>query len=182
MPSAIPVRKFAIEFGRTADHSIDYLLGIIDDARVTTLQQIAGLSAEQLDWQFKPGWNSIGALLSHIAAIEHYFRIEFVEKRPLTAAENEHWAAALDMGERLPELLKGEPASYYIELLNESRRQMLVSLANVTFDDMAERRSEYDPENGCNLAWALYHMAEDEVHHRGQITIIKKLYQDAISG
>lgn len=168
-----PVRKFSIDFGRAKDHSIDYLLGIMEDARVTTLQQVFGISTQQLHWQYAPGWNSIGALLSHIAAIEHYFRIEFVEKRSLTEDENRRWLPALDMGEHLPKLITGDPLEKYVDELQESRALMVDALRSLSFETFVDRMDAYD---GSNLAWALYHMSEDEIHHRGQISIIKKLY------
>ncbi|HEY8561773.1 MAG TPA: DinB family protein [Pyrinomonadaceae bacterium] len=172
-------RRFYIDFGRSADHALDYFLGIVEDARVTTVQQVEKLPIEALHWQYQPGWNTIGALLSHITAIEHYFRIEFVEGRKLTDEENKRWGPALDMGDFLPRLITNEPVEKYIAGLEESRRLLLEALKNVTFEDFAKRRAGYDEETGCNLAWVLYHMAEDEVHHRGQISLLRKLYKSA---
>ena len=174
-------RKFYIDFGGSRDHSLDYLVGIMEDARVTTLQRVETLSTEELHWQYKEGWNTIGALLAHIAAIEHDFRIEFVEGRPLTEEETERWLAALDMGKLLPKLITNDPIETYIAMLQESRQLMLEALKGVTFEDFAQRRPGYDPETGCNLAWVLYHMAEDEIHHRGQISLIQKLYKEHLN-
>jgi uncharacterized damage-inducible protein DinB len=55
---------------------------------------------------------------------------------------------------------------------------MLESLAGITHADLTRRMEDYDAETGCNLAWVLYHMAEDEIYHRGQISVIRKLYRD----
>jgi len=173
-------RRFLIDFGSTADHSLDYLIGIVEDARVTTLQRVAGVGVQELHWQYREGWNSIAALLSHITAIEHFFRIVFIEKRELTDAENERWIAGLDMGEHLPKLITGEPLESYIDGLAESRRSLLEALRPLTFERFSERLEAYDPETGSNLAWILYHMAEDEVHHRGQISLLRKLYKETI--
>jgi uncharacterized damage-inducible protein DinB len=43
-------------------------------------------------------------------------------------------------------------------------------------EDLIRKREGYDPVTGHNLAWTLYHKAEDEVHHRGQISILRKIY------
>lgn len=172
-------RKFFFDFGQANDRSIDYLLGVMADARATTIQQVEKLSIREIHWQYKEGWNTIGALLAHITAIEHFFRIEYVEGRKLTDEENQKWLAALDMGEYIPQLITGEPVEAYIEGLNESRRMMLAALHSLTFEDFAKRREGYDSETGCNLAWILYHMAEDEVHHRGQISLLRKLCREA---
>jgi uncharacterized damage-inducible protein DinB len=172
-------RRFLINFGATADHSLDYLLGIIDDARVTTLQRVEGVTVEELHWQYREGWNSIGALLAHITAIEHCFRIIFIEGRQFTEEENEKLTAGLEMGKHLPNLITGEPLETYIAGLAGSRKMLLEALRPVTFERFSERMDAYDPETGSNLAWILYHMAEDEVHHRGQISLLRKLYKDA---
>jgi uncharacterized damage-inducible protein DinB len=171
-------RKYKIEFGQAKDHSIDYLIGILEDARVTTLQMVYKIIPQALDWQFQKGWNTIGALLSHIAAIEHYFRIEFIEGRKLSLEENNKWLPAMDMGPYVPQLIKGLPVENYVADLKESRDMLITALRKVTFTDFTKRIDEYDPVSGCNLAWALYHMVEDEIYHRGQITILYKLYQE----
>ncbi|QMU31397.1 DinB family protein [Adhaeribacter radiodurans] len=170
-------RRFIIEFGKTQDHSIDYLLGILEDARITTLQAIANIPTAEIDWQFQEGWNTIGALLAHITAIEHYFRIEFVEGRKLTDEENNQWLPGMEMGPYLPQLIKKQPTDAYIIELKESRRMLMEALQKITFTNFVKRIEDYDPVTGCNLAWALYHMVEDEIYHRGQISIIRKLYK-----
>src|SRR4051812_24521927 len=98
-------RAFKIEFGNLSDHSLDYIKGILQDTRTTTILSLKNLPVQELDWQYKDGWNTIGALLSHIVGIETYFRIEFVEGRKLTDEENNKWQSAMDMGPYLPQLI-----------------------------------------------------------------------------
>ncbi|MBG8554090.1 DinB family protein [Hymenobacter guriensis] len=174
-------RKFRISFGNAQDHSVDYLIGILEDARITTIQSINNLSVEELDWQYKAGWNTIGALLAHIIAVEHYFRIEFIGGRKLTEEENAKWLPALDLGPYVPQLITGELIDSYIDRLTESRRQLVEVLKTVSFEEFTKRIEDYDPETGCDLAWALYHMVEDEIYHRGQISIIRKLYKEQLA-
>ncbi|MDF7815029.1 DinB family protein [Hymenobacter sp. YC55] len=171
-------RAFHISFGNSADHSLDYLLGMLEDVRVTTWLTVQNLQVEELDWQYKAGWNTIGALLSHITALEHYFRIEFVEGRKLTEAENQQWEPALDMGKYIPQLIAGHPISTYQASLAASRQLLVQSLKNLTFEDFTKRIEGYDADSGCNLAWVLFHMIEDEIYHRGQISMIRKLYKE----
>ena len=101
-------RHFHITFGHSKDHSIDYLIGILQDTRLRTIQAIEKLTVHQIDWQYAPGWNTIGALLSHMEAIEHFFRIEFVLGKKLTTEENDYWTPALDMGEHVSKLITGK--------------------------------------------------------------------------
>ena len=170
-------RTFHIKFGQLANHSLDYIRGILQDTRTTTILSLKNLSVSELDWQYQDGWNTIGALLSHIIAIENYFRVEFMEGRKLTDAENEKLLPALDMGVHLPKLINQRPLEQYIKQLTESRELMLHALSKLTHEDFTRRVDDYDDETGCNLAWVLYHMVEDEIYHRGQMSIVRKLYK-----
>ncbi len=58
---------------------------------------------------------------------------------------------------------------------HEGLKQAVIKLSA---EQLLERRFDvYDKVNGSDLAWTLYHNAEDEVHHRGQISILRKLYK-----
>lgn len=170
-------RNTYIQFGKTVDHSIDYLLGILEDARFTTLKVVNGISQHEIDWQIEEGWNSIGALLSHIIACEHVFRIEFIGQREMTEAEEKLYVPRLEMGKYIPQLIENRPIESYVEALKESRKQMIDAIFKIDKASFFEKRKGYNPETGYNLAWVLYHLVEDEVHHRGQMSIIRKLYK-----
>ena len=171
-------RKYRIDFGKTNDHSLDYLLGILEDARTTTLQRVENITVEELDWQYREGWNTIGALLSHIISLENIFRIQYVEGKKLTEEETDKWQPGLEMGKYIPKLIQEKSIEMYIAELAASRQLLLQSLEKLTFDDFSKRIEDYNLDTGCNLAWILYHFAEDEVHHRGQISILRKLYKE----
>jgi len=54
------------------------------------LRRTEGISTEELHWQYAEGWNTVGALLSHIISCGHFFRIHFVEERKLTEEEEKN--------------------------------------------------------------------------------------------
>jgi hypothetical protein len=168
-------REFYIKFDNKQDHSIEYLLGILKDTRTTTILTVCNFSSTELDWQYKEGWNTIGALILHISAIEHYFRIVYVEGRELTELENIELTPALDMGVHIPSLITGKEIGRYLNELSISRQKLLESLKSVNFEDFSKISESRDYGSSCNLAWALFHLIEDEIYHRGQISIIKKL-------
>jgi uncharacterized damage-inducible protein DinB len=170
-------RKTFIPFGELRDPSLDYLVGILEDARVTTLQRVEEISTEELHWQYAEGWNTIGALLQHFISGENFMRIYFIEGRELTDAESVMWTPGLDLGEYVPQLITGQPIEEYISALKLSRQKMLEQIRLLSKEDFYKRREGYNPNTGYNLAWVLYHSAEDEVHHRGQISILRKLYK-----
>jgi len=173
-------RKALIPFGQTADTSIDYLLGILEDARITTLQRIEGISQAELHWQYAEGWNTIGALLNHLHALENYLRIMYLDNRKLTEIELTEFGPALKMGKYLPQLMTNDAIDFYFKRLADSRKVLVAQIRQLSKADFHKRRVGYDKENGCNVAWVLYHLAEDEIHHRGQISILRKLYQETL--
>lgn len=174
----MPKRNTFINFSKPENHLLEYLLGILEDARTTTLQRIENITTEELHWQYKAEWNTIGALLSHIIAFENVFGIAIREGRRLTEEENSRWEAGRKLGKYIPQLITNQPIESYIAELNESRRLLLQTLSTKTADDLTRKIEAYDPATGANLAWILYHLAEEEVHHRGQISILRKLYKE----
>ncbi len=171
-------RKTFIPFEDPKVDLTEYLIGIMEDARTTTLQRVQGISVEELDWQYAEGWNSIGALLAHVISCENFFRIYFVERRALTKDEEEKWMPGLELGKFVPSLICGKPIEVYIEEMSASRKTMFEQIRLLSREDFIKpRMGSYDPVTGYNLAWGLYHNAEDEVHHRGQISILRKIYK-----
>ncbi len=171
-------RKTCIKFDSDPSlHTIDYLKGIIEDASLLTLFYTREITPEELHWQYAENWNTVGALLSHIVATRHYFRIIFVEDRDFVGDEKSKIVPGLEMGKHLPDLMTNDPLSFYVQQLEESKAMLLQSIDQLSPSDFYKKREGYNPETGHNLAWTLYHLAEDEVHHRGQISIIRKLYK-----
>ena len=173
-------RKALIPFGQNNEPSIDYILGILEDARITTLERIEGISQTELHWQYAEGWNTIGALLGHLHALENYFSITFFEHRKLNKTELKELGPALKMGEYLPQLITNDPIDFYLDKLAQSREKLIIQIRQLSQADFHKKRKGFDKEKGCNLAWVFYHLAEDEIHHRGQISILRKLYKERL--
>lgn len=175
-------RKTFIEFGENdKKHTIDYLKGIIEDASVVTLKRVENISVEELHWQYAENWNTVGALLAHIIACRDFFRIYFIEGRDLTDEENTVLVPGLKMGKYIPELITGQPIEYYYKQLDAAKGRLLEAIDSLSIKDFYKKREGYNPNTGHNLAWTLYHLAEDEVHHRGQMSLIRKLYKHQTS-
>jgi len=160
-----------------ADTSINYLLGIVEDARVTTIQRIQNISTNELHWQYSEGWNSIGALLSHCISLSHFFRVYYIQNQKFNEEEKKKYKPGLELGKYLPELITQQPVSFYIDALQDAHQQFSEAISTLSEEDFLEKREGYNKETGCNLAWVLYHAAEDEVHHRGQISLLRKMYK-----
>jgi uncharacterized damage-inducible protein DinB len=135
-------------------------------ARETTLKAVQGLTSEQLDHIHDERSNSIGALLAHVAAVEHGYQVITFEEREPTAVENEAWSAALKLGDKGRRELRGRGLQFYLDELQRTREATLAGLA--TRDD-AWLEAPLRAAPALNAHWAWFHVAEDEINHRGQI-------------
>lgn len=159
--------------------TVDYLIGILNDADFVTRWKTQDMTLDMLDYRYADGWNTVGALLSHIIAVKHVIRIKWLEKRELTADEEQWLAPGLKLGEYVSQL-KGKDIDTLHKEMREAHALLIEAAKKVTDAELQDVNEfeTYQPVTGANLAWVLYHIAEDEIHHRGQITILKKLYLD----
>ena len=146
--------------------TIGRLVGMLLYARRTTLAAVEGLSIAELDHLQDASSNSIGALLAHIAAVERGYQIITFEDRRPSPEERAQSEPALTLGDDGRRLLRGKPLEHYVGQLSDVRRRTLESLA-ARDDDWLERTLIAAP--ALNAHWAWFHVAEDEINHRGQI-------------
>jgi uncharacterized damage-inducible protein DinB len=162
MPSA----SFRIEPLPGYSPNIGRLVGILLYARNTTLAAVQGLSVTELDHLHDGTSNSIGALLAHIAVVERgYQMLTFQERRP-TAEEQRAWEPALTLGAEGRRVLRGKPLEHLVQEVEAVRRITLDALSKRD-DEWLERTVVAAP--AMNAHWAWFHVAEDEINHRGQI-------------
>ena len=119
---------------------IGRLVSMLNYTRSTTLQAVAGLAVSELDYLHDPESNSIGTLLSHIAAAETGYQAATFERRELTSEDRQRWAprsiSATGPGRRF------EDASWIITWAHCSRcaRGRSQSSAGATTDGSKRRR------------------------------------------
>jgi uncharacterized damage-inducible protein DinB len=159
--------------------TIGRLVGILGYARQTTLTAVEGLTIAQLDHLHDGSSNSIGALLAHIAVVERGYQILTFEERRPTALEQAAWEPALTLGAEGQRLLRGKPLEYYVHDLSAVRRLTLDGLA-ARDDAWLERTLSAAP--AMNAHWAWFHVAEDEINHRGQIRWLRARLGSAATG
>ena len=147
------------------------LVSMLEHARAVTLEEVAHISQAELDQQTISG-NTIGALLFHIAAVEKVHQLITFEGRDFNAEEYEKWGAGIDLGEK-SQGISGYPISFYIQQLEEVRKDSLRLLKSVDQDWLF---GEKKWPNGVlhNNYYLWYHVMEDEIRHRGQIRIFRK--------
>jgi uncharacterized damage-inducible protein DinB len=141
-------------------------VGILAYARQTTLTAVEGLTMAELDHLHDDSSNSIGALLAHIAAVERGYQHIVFDERPPTAEETAALEPALTLGAEARRRLRGKSLEHYVHELSEARRVTLAGLA-ARDDEWFEQSLRAAP--AMNAHWAWFHVAEDEINHRGQI-------------
>ena len=146
--------------------TIGRLVGMLTYVRSTTLAAVEGLTIPELDHLHDAESNSIGALLAHMAAVERSFQVLTFEDRVLSPEENERYSTALKLGANGRHLLRGRALEHCLDELAAIRRVTCEALA-ARDDVWLEREVRHAPK--INAHWVWFHVAEDEVNHRGQI-------------
>jgi hypothetical protein len=146
--------------------TIGRLVGMLTYARSTTIASVEGLTLLELDHLHDPQSNSIGALLAHVLAVERSYQVMTFEDRLLSPEENAQWSIALKLGAEGQRALRGRSLDHYLDELRSVRQLTLERLAGRD-DDWLERSVSSAPK--INAHWAWFHVAEDEINHRGQI-------------
>lgn len=153
---------------------IGALVDMLIYARLTTLKAVEGLTMEQLDMT-PPGFsNSIGMLLAHIAAIHHqYHAMSFEGRDPMSEAQFAPYLGALTMGEQ-GEKIVGRSLDAYLADLHTTLIVTLAGLASRN-DEWLNSSLKVPKFNFPNHHWAWFHVIEEEISHRGQIRMLKKI-------
>lgn len=146
--------------------AIGRLVCMLTYARSTTLAAVEGLTIEELDYLHDAESNSIGALLAHVAAVEASYQVLTFEERLPSPQESELRSTPLKLGANARRSLRGYPLEHYLERLAAARQITLEMLA-ARDDDWLER--SVTPAPRINAHWGWFHVAEDEINHRGQI-------------
>ena len=152
---------------------IGRLVSMMNYARETTLQEASDLTMQQLDHLHDKDSNSIGALLSHIAAVEVAYQAATFENRGMNRSETGEWGAALKLGQRARREIRGHDLDYYLKALEGVRARTLLELARRD-DDWLYEETPFWSGLPANNYFKWFHVFEDEINHRGQIRWLRK--------
>ena len=160
-----PIAGYTPQIGR--------LVSMMNYARRTTLDEVEGLSVEDLDYLHDPQSNSIGALLLHIAAVEAWYQAATFGSRAAAAGEAGQWEVALELGPQARRQIKGNGLDHYLRILEEVRSKTLEEFAERDDQWLDEETPFWDGQPANNyFKW--FHVFEDEINHRGQIRWLRK--------
>ncbi|MEH7331627.1 DinB family protein [Neobacillus drentensis] len=142
--------------------------------RETTIQAVKDLTIEELDFLYDEEANSIGMLLGHLAAVEKTYQIVTFENRDLTEEEFSHLQAGLDLGSLGQEHFKGKTIEDYLQELSDVRNTTIEKFKTLP-DEWLYEQTPFWYDRPANNFFKWFHVFEDELSHRGQIRIIKKM-------
>ncbi|MBB4826156.1 putative damage-inducible protein DinB [Sporosarcina luteola] len=150
------------------------LVSMMNYTRWTTLQELEGLTVDELDYLYDDEANSIGMLLAHMVAVEKAYQIQTFENRDITEDEMKVLSPALELGAPAREQIIGRPVEYYVTALKETRQHTIDSFKKLP-DSWLFEQQPFWWDLPANNYFQWFHVLEDELSHRGQIRIIKKM-------
>ncbi|PEE43720.1 DinB family protein [Bacillus pseudomycoides] len=150
------------------------LVSVTNYARYTTMQAVQDLTIEELDYLYDAKANSIGMLLYHMTAVEYYYQIHIFEDREPTEEELERWLPGIELGELGRQHIKNHPIDYYINTLQEVRAKIITTFQSLP-DEWLYKTTPFWYDKPANNYFKWFHVFEDELSHRGQIRLIKKM-------
>ncbi|TYR76640.1 DinB family protein [Rossellomorea vietnamensis] len=152
------------------------LISMMDYARFTTLADLKDVTQEEIDYRYGGEFNSIAMLLGHLAAIEKVFqKLTFEE---MNDEEINNYADSLEPAVGLGAeafTIKGKPVKFYLEELASIRKITKEKFASLD-ESWLYRETDWWFERKGNNFFKWFHVFEDEINHRGQIRLIRKLY------
>ena len=148
----------------------------LDDQSRRLGETVAGLGAEHLEWQERPGRNTIGMLLAHLAATEiGWLQVACtgLPQDDIKRVMQEHLGLDNPAGMPLaedgvhPESLEGWDLEGYLDLLARARSATHELLKS--WDDPSLDKTFGGGGMTISHRWVLYHILEHFAAHFGQI-------------
>jgi uncharacterized damage-inducible protein DinB len=163
-------------------------LAELDDQTALLMRDLEGITPAELEWQMRPGMNTIGMLLAHIAIVEIYWTQVGPEQKKTFEFESvigigrDDDGMPLPAGEMPPANLAGRSLGFYADLIQRARAYAKHAAAGLTDADLSkvfQRTRRTGAVDEQNVRWVLYHMLEHFSGHYGQILLLRHLYRDA---
>lgn len=143
--------------------------------RWQVLNSVKGMSQQDLDFLLDAKANRIGALLSHLVAVEKFYQLntfEGVAADKMPEDWKQKWGIPMNLGEPARKAIVGNNLDYYLNLLSETRETTLAEFRKR--DDAwlmsVDKTWGWGPTNNY-CKW--FHVTEHEANHNGQIKMLK---------
>ncbi|HTE12582.1 MAG TPA: hypothetical protein VK645_16480, partial [Chitinophagaceae bacterium] len=83
--------------------------------RDSVIRAVTGIKPDELDFLMDPKANTIGAMLSHLAATETIYQdLTFYDLKDFSDANKKKWNVAMELGEEARKQIKANNLDYYL--------------------------------------------------------------------
>jgi uncharacterized damage-inducible protein DinB len=154
---------------------IGTLTSMLDFTRRQVLNNVKGLSQQDLDFLLDAKANTIGALLLHLAATETYYQMNTFDGMKWGSWSEEvkkTWDIPMNLGEPARKAIKGNSPDYYLDALHQIREKSLAEFRKRDDKWLATVVTEEDFSANNYAKW--FHVAEHESNHDGQIKFLRR--------
>jgi len=151
---------------------IGTLVSMLHFTRMQVEHNVKGMSQADLDFLLDAKANTIGAMLYHLAATDHYYGLNTFGGMKWDSwpdDEKKKWDIPMNLDEPARKAIKGNSLDYYLNILHEVREKNLAEFKKR--DD--KWLTIVDKEFGANNYGKWFHVAEHESNHDGQIKFLK---------
>jgi uncharacterized damage-inducible protein DinB len=164
----------SIELANHLAPEISAAVWVLEDCRARTIKALSQLPEAALDWEAPNYPNSIGTLLYHIAAIEaDWFYVE-VMGGGIEAVESWFPYEVRDETGRLTPV-RGFGIRDYLARLKAIRANLLSHFQTMRLEQFHQSREM--EHYHVTPQWVLHHLAQHEAEHRGEILMLRGLFQ-----
>lgn len=138
---------------------------------------IFDLNNNELSTRFNKHSNSIGQLILHIGEVEWWWLNCIISGNKLTESDKQNvfW----DILKKRNFASKNFSVQDCLKIVDQIRELTKEVLANFTDEDLVKvfyyETSWSNGKHEANLRWILHHLIDHEAHHKGQISMIKRL-------
>jgi uncharacterized damage-inducible protein DinB len=174
-PRAVAVRALAAQ--------LDPLLKVLT-------ARVKDATTSDLEWQPRPGTNTIGMLLAHLAVTETFWlqagaqgidshqEVDTIVHATLGIHIDDD-GLPLPPHASHPPTLAGKTAADYLDLLHRARQATHATLR--AWDDSDLERIVTVDGNQLTRGWILYHVVEHFAQHTGQIALLASLRRRTVA-
>jgi len=162
-----PMEGFSLQLGT--------FISMLNWMRDSVLRAVKDLKTEELDFLMDPKANTIGAMLSHLAATETIYQdLTFYNLKDFSDANKKRFNVAMELGDEGRKQIKGNNLDFYLSALKEVREKSMVEFKKRDDKWLAEVDPHFFGNEPTNNYCKWFHVCEHEANHRGQITLVRK--------
>ena len=160
-------------------------LAQLDDQSASLDRALGDITPDELSWQPRPGMNTIGMLLAHLAIVEVWWSAIGTDQAEsdlpaVLGIGPDDDGMPLAAGGLAPAGLAGKDRAYFDQLMAKARRfvkETWESLPEAAIEREVQRTRADGTQRSFTMRWILYHIVEHFTGHFGQIRLQRHLYQ-----